>query len=172
MNLSKKIAIQGLLVALSLWIGTIEHYFSVAGIYLLVGLYLLPLFVINDWFGFKVGFWSCFAVCFIRMLFFSSAGILGFVLYLCPVIYMFFRAKECSLKKLIFFDIVGVLLTMLVKMPIFFFFLTSYLNMSFEKARSMILNYMIFTNIIGFSISIVLSRLIVFKKYLKSEDSN
>ncbi len=172
MNLSKKVAIQGLLVGLSIWIGTIEHQFSLAGMHLLVGLYLVPLFVVVDLFGFKSGFWSCFAVCFIRMLFFSNAGVLGALLYLSPVIYMFFRRRySCGLGKLVLFDSLGLLLTISVKVPLYLLFLTSYLKIDFVQAKNILIGGSIFANIIGFSVAIVLSRLVDFRKYLGESDT-
>lgn len=172
MNFSKKVAIQGFLVGLSLLFGTVEHQFSLAGMHLLIGLYLVPLLVVNDLFGFKSGFWSCFAVCLIRMLFLSNAGVLGFLLYLSPVIYMLLRKRYvCSWGKWIFFDFIGVLLTILCKIPLYFLFLTSYLRIDFIQAKNVLMGGLILANVIGMSVAVILSRLIDFRKYLMEGDN-
>ena len=91
MRSSREIAIEGFLVALSVMIGVIEHQFSIVGVQILQGLYIIPILFIQDMFGLKSGFWCLFSSSLIRTFFFSCAGILGFLARMSVFFYMIFK---------------------------------------------------------------------------------
>lgn len=168
MNMSKKVAIEGFLVGVSIWIGIMEHHFSLMEIQILQGMYLIPIFIIRDLFGFKSGVCCIILSSFIRCIFFSKAGILGFLIRIVPIIYLYFRKdKECNIKTIIFFDLIGIFLTLLCKIPLHYLFFIKYLQIDASQMKNMFVNYLLITNLLRLSISVIISRANILKNIFK-----
>ena len=162
---SKKIAIEGFLVALSVIIGLIEHQFSIVGIQIFQGLYVLPILFIQDIFGLKAGFWCLFSSSLIRTFFFSCAGILGFFSRMSVFFYMILRKQESSnLYKMYLFDAVGIIFAILVKLPFAYAFWRQICSFNELEMLEAIIKVIIPTNLSRLLIVVILSRIIKIDK--------
>lgn len=165
---SKEIAIEGFLVALSVIIGLIEHQFSIVGVQIFQGLYVLPILFIQDVFGLKAGFWCLFSSSLIRTFFFSCAGILGFFARMSVFFYMILRKKESSdLCKIYLFDVLGVIFAILMKVPFAYAFWKQVCSFNELEMIEGIVKIIIPTNLLRLLVIVILSRIIKIDKLEK-----
>ena len=155
-KLSKKIAIEGIFISLSLVIGIIDHQLGTLGIKFLNLMYLLPLFLVEDMFGTKSGVLCLCLANTIKSIFFSKSGILGFLLRQSATIYMFFRKKNYSWKKCFIFDLIGIFLTMVIQYPASYIFYKTLINFNNIK----FIMYNVFMDSLSFLIVVIISRII------------
>lgn len=166
---SKEIAIEGFLVSLSVIIGVIEHQFSLVGIQIIQGLYVIPILFVQDMFGLKSGFWCLFSSSLIRTFFFSCAGVLGFLARMSVFFYMLLRKQRTSnLYKLCLFDLVGILLAIFVKIPCAYAFWKQVCSFNELEMIEGIIKIIIPTNLLRLVIVVVLSRVIKFDELKKN----
>ena len=171
-NISKKVAIEGLLVGLSVWIGIFEHQLSSSVVQVFQGFGIIPILMIQDLFGLGSGVWCLFSYCLIRTIFFSRASFLGFLMKISVVFYMLFRKKNSDkLYKIIAFDLMGTFIAILAKIPISYMFWKGILGINSVQTMHIITKYMIPMNLIRMMIAIFISRIIKVEKYYKKLDS-
>ena len=171
-NISKKVAVEGLLVGLSVWIGVFEHQFSFSVVQIFQGFGIIPILMIQDLFGLSSGVWCLFSYCLIRTIFFSRASVLGFLMKMSVVFYMFFRKKKSDrIYKIIIFDLIGIIISIIVKIPISYIFWRGTLGINSTQAMYIITKYMIPMNFARMVIAILVSRIIKTEKYYKKLDS-
>ena len=166
---SKEIAIEGFLVALSVIIGLIEHQFSIVGIQIFQGLYVLPILFIQDIFGLKAGFWCLLSSSLIRAFFFSCAGILGFFARMSVFFYMILRKKKVSdLFKIYLFDILGIIFAVFMKIPFAYAFWRQVCSFNEIEMIEGIVKIIIPTNLLRLLVIVILSRIIKISKLEKN----
>ena len=171
-NISKKVAIEGLLVGLAVWIGVLEHQFSFSVVQIFQGFGIIPILMVQDLFGLSSGVWCLFSYCLIRTIFFSRASVLGFLMKISVIFYMFFRKKNSDkIYKIIFFDLIGIIIAILAKIPISYMFWKGTLGINSTQATHIITKYMIPMNLARMVIAIFISRVIKTEKYYKKLDS-
>lgn len=165
---SKEIAIEGFLVALSVIIGLIEHQFSIVGINIFQGLYVLPILFIQDMFGLKSGFWCLFSSTLIRAFFFSSAGILGFFARMSVFFYMILRKQESSSwYNVCLFDTIGIIFAIFMKVPFAYAFWRQVCSFNELEMIEGIIKIIIPTNLLRLLVMVILSRIIKINKLEK-----
>ena len=157
-KLSQKIAVEGILVSLSIVIGIIDHQLGIIGIKFLNLMYLLPIFFAEDLFGTKSGILCLFSANLIKSIFFSKSGVLGFLLRLSAFVYMIFRKKNDLWKKTFVFDLIGIVLTMLIQFPASYIFYKSIVN------NFGFIIYNVLMDMLNFSFVVIVSRIINFKR--------
>lgn len=167
-NISKKVAIEGLLIGLSVWIGVFEHQFSFSAIQIFQGFGLIPILMIQDLFGLSSGILCLFSYSLIRSIFFSRASILGFLMKISVVFYMLFRRKNSDkVYKIVLFDVVGIIIAILAKIPISYIFWKRALGISGTQTIDIITKYMIPMNLARMVLAVFVSRVVKVEKYCK-----
>ena len=156
----RKIAIEGVLVSLSIVIGIIDHQIGTIGIKFLNLMYLLPLLIAEDMFGTKSGILCLCSANIIRSVFFSKSGILGFLLRLSAIVYMFFRRRNDSWQKCLIFDLIGIFFTMLIQYPASYMFYKALINFADIK----FIMYNVLMDSLSFLIVVIISRIINLKR--------
>ncbi len=152
---TRRVVIQAFAISLSFWIGILERYINFGGIQ--VGLYVIPILVIHDLYGFRYGTECVLCYNIIKTVFFSKAGVLGFMNRLPVIFYMIFRKKKDEkIKKMILFDLIGISAYLILKIPISYIFWKTSTNL-----ENLNLFNLIFTCIIPFNLSSILSVVLV-----------
>lgn len=155
----RKVAIEGVLVSLSIVIGIIDHQIGTIGIKFLNLMYLLPLFIAEDMFGTKSGIFCLCSANVIKSIFFSKSGILGFLLRLSAIVYMLFRRNN-SWQKCLIFDLIGIFFTMLIQYPASYMFYKTLINFADIK----FIMYNVLMDSLSFLIVVIISRVINIKR--------
>lgn len=167
-NISKKIAIEGLLVGFSVWIGVLEHQFSFSAVQIFQGFGLIPIFMIQDLFGLSSGIWCLFSYSLIRSIFFSRASVLGFLMKISVIFYMLFRRKNSDrIYKVVIFDLIGIIISILAKIPVSYIFWKRILGIDDIQVIDIITKYMIPINLARMTLVVFVSRTIRVERYYK-----
>ncbi len=170
---TERLAINALLAAVSFWLAFISHYFRVPFMphMLTFDISDIPIFISTLTFGFWDGGLTLFVVSFIRAIFFSSAGWTGFVMRMINLVAVLFLGLYHKQKKnFIVYFVLAVLFSLVIKIPVNYFFWTKFHSISPEFIKSIMLPVVIPYNLIKNIVNILFAwilvkKLNIFKRY-------
>ena len=163
-NKTRRIVIEAFAIALAFWIGMFERYINFGGFQ--VGLCMVPILIIHDLYGLKYSAECLLCYNLIKTVFFSKMGILGFMVRLPLIFYLIFRKRndENVIKK-ITFDLIGILIYLIIKLPIAYMFWKINSNLEGVNLFSLIFTCIIPCNLASISSIVLISRLINLRKF-------
>ena len=158
-----QLAINSLLVSLSIILSIIGHYISIPVFGFKLEFSDIPVFTSTLLFGPSTGYLILFISSFIRSLFFSIAGFPGFIMRMTSAIPIFFLGIYYREKKfLILLCILSLILSVMIKLPVSYIFWTKFASITPERVNALFFFVIIpynftklFTNLL---ISIIMSR--------------
>lgn len=163
-NKTQRVVIEALATAFAFWIGAFERYINFGGIQ--VGLCMIPIFVIHDLYGLRSGIKCLLCYNFIKMVFFSKVGILGFMIRIPIFFYMIFRKRNGEdIKKVIVFDLIGMSAYLIFKIPVAYMFWKINSNLEGVNLFNLIFTCIIPYNIASIASIILISRFINLRKF-------
>lgn len=161
---TRRIVLQAFAISLAFWIGMLERYINFGGIQ--VGLYVMPIFVICDLYGFRYGAECALCYDIVKTLFFSKAGVLGFINRIPVIFYMMFRKKKNEkINKVILFDLIGISIYLILKIPISYVFWKTNSNIENLNLINLIITCILPFNLASISSVVLISRFIDLKRF-------
>lgn len=158
-----QLAINSLFASLSVILSIIGHYISFPVFGFKLEFSDIPVFTSSLLFGPSTGYLILFISSFIRSLFFSVAGIPGFIMKMTSIIPVFFLGIYYRKKRwLILLCTLSLIISIVVKIPISYIFWTKFSSMSPEQIKKLlfpiIIPYNFIKLLVNLSISIILFR--------------
>ena len=163
---TERLAINALLAAVSFWLAFISHYFRVPFMphMLTFDISDVPVFMSTLLFGFYDGALLLLTVSFIRAIFFSSAGWAGLIMRMANLVAILFLGIYFKRNKnFVFYLILAVFCSLIVKIPLNYIFWTKIYFMPKEYVKSIIIPFVVPYNIIKNLVNILLAWILVRK---------
>ena len=163
---AERLAIDALLSAISFWLAFISHYFKIPFMpYMLTfDISDVPVFMSALLFGFYDGALLLLTVSFIRAIFFSSAGWAGLIMRMANLIVILFLGIYFRKNKnFIFYLLLAVFCSLIVKINLNYMFWTKIYFMPKEYVKSIMIPFVLPYNIIKNLVNILLAFILVKK---------
>lgn len=163
---AERLAINALLAAISFWLAFISHYFKIPFMphMLTFDISDVPVFMSTLLFGFYDGALLLLTVSFIRAIFFSSAGWAGLVMRIANLVAILFLGIYLKKdKNFIFYFILAVFCSLIVKIFLNYIFWTKIYFMPEEYVKSIIIPFVVPYNIVKNTVNILLAWILVKK---------
>ncbi len=161
----KKIALCSLFASFSLLLAFIGHY-SVIPLFLGLKLDIsdFPIFTSTLLFGPSYGYLILLVVTFIRSIFFSVAGLPGFIKRMTDIIPIFFLGLYTKKQKNMFLYIfLSIVFSIIIKIPSSYIFWVYFNSMTFDQMNLLLFPVVLPYNLIKILINILLS-ILLYKK--------
>lgn len=154
-----------MLASISIWLALISHYLAVPFLPMLkIDISDVPIFVSSIFFGFYDGALILFTVSLIRTIFFSMAGWTGFIMRMVSLVsILFLSIYHKKNKNFVFYSVLAILFSIIIKIPISYIFWTKFHFMPSEFIKSIMFSIIIPYNLIKSIINILIAWLFVKK---------
>lgn len=162
----RNVAIISLLSSLSIVLAQISHYLPVLGVHMLkLDFSDIPIFISTLAFGQTCGFLTLFVSSFVRAIFFSSAGIPGFLMRMIvssTVVFLLSNLYKKNIKIWKIF-VISILVSTISKIIVNYFFWTKFFCMSKDWVLSIMVPIVIPHHVIRLIIELLVA-FVIFKR--------